>query len=81
MVAHQAISKEPEGVTLLGLRQGVHKGLEVIAVVKDGVAIIATIEGVVHQTVTDHARLSSHADELIGRAAAWQQKNELTPLF
>jgi hypothetical protein len=81
MIAHKAISKESEGVTLLGLRQGVQKGLEVIAEVKDGVAIIATIEGVVHQTVTEQARLSSPPDELTGAAAACQRKNELTPLF
>jgi hypothetical protein len=81
MVIHKAIRNEPEGITLLGLRQGVQKGLEVVAVVKDGVAMIATMEGVVHQTVTDQARLSSDAAELIGSATAWQQKNDLPPLL
>src|SRR5437660_744741 len=52
MITHQAIAKKPEGIALLGLRERVEKGLEVVGSGENDVAIVATVKCVVNEAVS-----------------------------
>jgi len=66
VIVQEAITKEAEGIALFGLPQGIKKGKEIAGVEKHGRAIVAAIDGMVDQTITNEPRQPSHAARLFG---------------
>jgi hypothetical protein len=56
VIGHEAITKQPERITLLGVGEGLQEGHAIIVVAEDVGAVIAAIEGVVNEGVVDGAR-------------------------
>ena len=78
---HQAIGVQPKGIPIFGLGQRIEELLEVRVVEEDAAAIIAPIEGVVNQTVSDRSRLSSHAANLRLSQSEGQRKKRTDTIF
>ena len=56
VIGHETIAKEPEGVAVPGLGEGLEEGDAVVVVAEDVPAVVATVEGVIHRAVIDGAR-------------------------
>jgi hypothetical protein len=56
VIGHETIAEEPEGVAVPGLGEGLEEGDAVGVVAEDIPAVVATVEGVIHQAVIDGAR-------------------------
>jgi hypothetical protein len=64
VIRHQAVAEEAEGIAQLGLAQGIQERLEVVVPEENGEAVVAPVEGVVEQAVSDGSRLASHVHRL-----------------
>ena len=60
MIGHQAVAEEPERVTLLRLKECVQKLTAIIGRRQDGVAVIAPIQGMIDEAVSDGSGRSRH---------------------
>jgi hypothetical protein len=58
----------------LGLRQAVEEGQVVLGRAEDGSAVIASVEGVVDETISDRTGLAWHRSSLPGRAEFVKRK-------
>jgi hypothetical protein len=79
MIGHQTVTEQLEGITALGLPQGVKKS-EVVHFFGENVSpVVSTIERVVDQSIMDSAWQASHMPRI---RPSWRsaKKNELTPI-
>jgi hypothetical protein len=67
MVAHQAISVQGKRLALLKIEQSLQKCLIVSRFEEDVLAVVATIDNVVHQTRRDQTKWSRH-DAILPRS-------------
>ena len=65
MVGHQAVTQEPEGIAILRECKCLKESEVVLVVRENHGAVVATVEGVVNQSVVDGSRKSSHTLKLI----------------
>src|SRR5262245_9943914 len=56
-------------------------GVVIVGREEDRAAVVAAVEGVIDQAVSDRAERSSHADRLSQTGRRGARKNELTPLI
>ena len=57
------------------------KGLEIPGLEENSAAVIAAMESVVDQVVSDRAGLSSHEGQPTCLGGEWQANRELTPII
>jgi hypothetical protein len=74
VVGHQTIAVQPERVTLLGLAEGIQENQMVLGGEKDISAVIASVEGMVQQTVSDGTRCTRHSKKLKPKPRPRQEK-------
>jgi hypothetical protein len=74
MIRHQAIRIKAKRIPQLRLREGLEESLVVLNTGKNSLAVIAPIQGMVNQTVSNRARQPRHFGEPSKQARQGQRK-------
>lgn len=81
VISHQAIAVQLKPLPFFEVPEGLEKG-EIIAVVKKhGLAVVATIDYVVHQPIGNWSQRSRHGDNLPRLRKRYKTQIVLTPFL